>query len=202
MIARLKGLLEEKNPGSVVVMAGGVGYGVHIPLSTFYELPDDGAEVDLHIQTVVRDDALDLFGFLTRGEREAFNILCTVSKIGPRLALNILSGIRPRELASAVSSKNLARLSSVPGVGAKTAERLVVELKDKVAKLAALAGPAAQLEEASPEALNQDLVSALLNLGYSRPEAEKAAHIAQTEAGDGADLSALLRLSLKKLRKA
>ena len=204
MIARLEGLLADKSASCVVVMSGGVGYEVFIPLSTFYDLPEEGAPVDLYIRTVVRDDAIELFGFLTRGEKEAFLILNSVSKIGPRLALNILSGISPAELIQAVGSKDVARLSSVPGVGAKTAERLILELKDKVARLTALAGPAEP--PAEPEGLDdvgRDVASALVNLGYKAAEAEKAVAWAQTRAeADQIDLAGMLRLSLKRLRKA
>jgi Holliday junction DNA helicase RuvA len=204
MIARLQGTLEEKTASVVVIMAGGVGYEAHVPLSTFYELPDPGQDVELYIKTVVRDDAIELFGFMTRAEKEAFILLNTVSKVGPRLALNILSGIAPPELVSAVGQKNVARLSSVPGVGAKTAERLVVELKDKISALAALAGTAPS-DISEPEPLDdtgQDVVSALLNLGYSRNEAQKAvSRVMALPDADNADLSALIRLSLKQLRK-
>lgn len=204
MISILKGPIAEKSASSMVIMAGGVGYEVFIPLSTFYELPDEGEEASLHIKTVVREDAIELFGFLTPLEKQAFLILNSVSKVGPRLALNILSGIGPSELAGAVGRKDVARLNSVPGVGPKTAERLIVELKDKVAPLAAAAGP-----EVKPEAepvkiddLGQDVVSALINLGYSRQEAEKAVAAAGKELGaDSFDLATLLRLSLSKLRK-
>ena len=204
MIARLRGMLEEKTASVAVIMTGGVGYEVHVPLSTFYELPDPGGNVELFIKTVVKEDAFELFGFLTRAEKEAFILLNTVSKVGPRLALNILSGISPSELVSAVGQKNVARLNSVSGVGAKTAERLVVELKDKIQALAALAGtaPSAMAEPEPLDDTGQDVVSALLNLGYSRNEAQKAVSrvMAQAEA-ENADLSALIRLSLKQLRK-
>ena len=204
MIARLRGMLEEKTASVAVMMTGGVGYEVHVPLSTFYELPDPGGNVELFIKTVVKEDAFELFGFLTRAEKEAFILLNTVSKVGPRLALNILSGISPSELVSAVGQKNVARLNSVSGVGAKTAERLVVELKDKIQALAALAGtaPSAMAEPEPLDDTGQDVVSALLNLGYSRNEAQKAVSrvMAQAEA-ENADLSALIRLSLKQLRK-
>jgi Holliday junction DNA helicase RuvA len=204
MIARLQGTLEEKTVSVVVIMAGGVGYEAHIPLSTFYELPDAGQDVELFIKTVVREDAIELFGFMTRVEKEAFILLNTVSKVGPRLAMNILSGIAPAELVSAVGQKNVARLNSVPGVGAKTAERLVVELKDKISALAALAGTAPS-DISEPEPLDdtgRDVVSALLNLGYSRNEAQKAVgRVMARPDAENEDLSALIRLSLKQLRK-
>ncbi|MFH1134894.1 MAG: Holliday junction branch migration protein RuvA [Pseudomonadota bacterium] len=203
MIARLKGVLASRGAGSVIVMTGGVGYEVFIPLSTFYELPDEGREVSLHIKTVVRDDALELFGFLTPGEKEAFLLLTSVSKIGPRLALSVLSGISPGELVEAVGTKNVARLSRTPGIGTKTAERLVVELKDKIARLAAAFIPPKPSPEADDlDQMGQDVVSALINLGYSKAEAQKAVTQSLSEADktDG-DLPSLLRSSLKKLQK-
>jgi len=203
VIARLKGTLAEKTAAAVVVMTGGVGYRVHVPLSTFYELPEEGAEVDLRVRTVVREDAIELFGFMTSAEKEVFGLLNSVSKIGPKLALNILSGISPAELVQAVSQKDLGRLSRVPGVGTKTAERLVLELKDKLPQLAALApvsAPAAGMAELDD--IGRDLVSALINLGYSRNEAQKAVTAARAEADcQGDDLAGLLRLSLKRLQK-
>lgn len=202
MIARLKGKIEDKSADSVVVMSGGVGYQVFIPLSTFYDLPEEGAEVCLWVRTVVRDDSIDLFGFLTPQEREAFLILNSVSKIGPRLALNILSGISPAELVRAVGAKDVARLSSVPGVGAKTAERLILELKDKAARLAAaLPGVEPGAEAIPMDEVGRDVISALMNLGYRKAEAQRAYAAAQAEAGSS-DLAGLLRSSLSKLRKA
>ena len=138
MISRLEGFIQEKDAASMTVMTGGVGFEVFIPLSTYYQLPEDGERVVLHIKTVVRDDAIELFGFLSREEKEAFLLLTSVSRIGPRLAVSVLSGISPAELVEALNTKNAARLSSVPGVGVKTAERLILELKDKTARLAEL----------------------------------------------------------------
>jgi Holliday junction DNA helicase RuvA len=207
MIARLKGVLKDKRIGAVVVMAGGVGYEVHIPLSTFYDLPDEDSEVGLHVKTIVREDALELFGFLTRAEREVFIILNSISKVGPRMALNILSGIGPAELVRAIGTKDAGRLATVPGIGPKTAERLIIELKDKLPQLTALVGVAPETEQPSAAAdfndVGRDVVSALMNLGYSRPEAEKAVAKAVAESsGQDLDLSDLLRQSLKRLRKA
>ena len=196
--------MAEKGPSRAIIMAGGVGYEVFIPLATFYDLPEEGGEVELHIRTVVRDDAIELFGFKTQAEKEMFLLLNTISKIGPRLALAILSGINPGALAEAVVTKNVGRLNAIPGVGAKTAERIIVELKDKVAHLATLTGsevdgaPGGGLDE-----LGRDVVSALLNLGYNRNESEKVVAKSQGEIGDQPpDLATLLRLSLKKLQKA
>jgi len=203
MIAFLQGELKDKTASTVVVMTGGVGYEIFIPLSTFYALPEEDKDVSLHVQTVVREDAMQLFGFLTRAEKEAFLLLNAVSKIGPRLALNILSGISPAELVRAVLHRDVARLNSIPGVGAKTAERLIVELKDKVNQLAGVIPDEAL--PAAPKVVDQvelDVLSALLNLGYRRLEAEKAIKTARAETDDRAGLSALLRASLKKLQKA
>lgn len=205
MISRIKGILVEKDAARVEIMAGGVGYEIFIPVSTFYDLPETGQEATLFIKTVVREDAFELFGFLTALEKQTFLILNSVSKVGPRLALNILSGLSPAELIQAVRTKNVARLSGAPGVGPKTAERLVLELKDKIAKLAAptVSESPEQPVPAEGDALSQDVLSALLNLGYSRSEAEKACAAALEEVGgDECDLAALLRLSLKRLRKA
>lgn len=202
MIAFLEGQLFHKSASSAVVMTGGVGYEVFMPLSSFYDLPDEGAEVQFYIKTIVREDDLQLFGFLTRAEKEAFLLLNSVSKIGPRLALNILSGITPSELVAAISQKNTTRLSSIVGVGQKTAERLILELKDKVAELAA---EGAELTpDTAPLSLDQvdlDVVSALTNLGYRRQEAEKAVSAARSSMGEEVELPALLRQSLKRLQK-
>ena len=203
MIAYMQGPLKYKSADSIIIMAEGVGYELHIPLSTFYALAAEGDVVSLHVKTVVREDSIELFGFLSRAEKEAFLLLNSVSKIGPRLSLNILSGISPTELIQAVSQKNVARLTAIPGVGAKTAERLILELKEKISQLASLVpvdfpmGTPAILDEAG-----QDVISALLNLGYRQAEAERALSTAQSEAGQGVDLSSLLRLSLKRLRRA
>jgi Holliday junction DNA helicase RuvA len=204
MIARLSGVLWEKAAGLAVVDCGGVGYEVHIPLTTFYDLPDQGEDISLYIKTVVREDAIDLFGFQTPVERQAFVLLNSVSKIGPRLALNILSGIGPAELATAVNQKNFARLGAVPGVGKKTAERVVLELKDKITTLAL--GDTPEVETAAarsdePDQAGQDVVSALVNLGYGRSEAEKSLGQARADLGQDAEFAALLRSALKRLQK-
>ncbi|MBF0527682.1 MAG: Holliday junction branch migration protein RuvA [Deltaproteobacteria bacterium] len=203
MISRLRGQLEEKNAGNLVLMANGVGYEVFIPLSTFYDLPGPGTQVSLYIKTVVREDAIELFGFLTQAEKEAFLLLTGVTKVGPRLALNILSGIGPGELVTAITTRNMARLTSIPGIGTKTAERLLMELKDKAAKLTALVGvQTAGLPDLPINGLGGDVVSALMNLGYARQEAEKAvAAVMKHAESQEADLGDLIRLSLKRLKK-
>ncbi|MBW2621715.1 MAG: Holliday junction branch migration protein RuvA [Deltaproteobacteria bacterium] len=202
MIAYMQGPLKYKSADSIIIMAEGVGYELHIPLSTFYALADEGNVVSLHVKTVVREDSIELFGFLSRAEKEAFLLLNSVSKIGPRLSLNILSGINPAELIQAVSQKNVARLTAISGVGAKTAERLILELKEKISQLASLVPLDFPMETpAILDEAGQDVISALLNLGYRQAEAERALSAARTEAGQGADLSGLLRLSLKRLQR-
>ncbi|MGZ8423696.1 MAG: Holliday junction branch migration protein RuvA [Candidatus Binatia bacterium] len=172
MIAQISGKLAQKQPGEVVIDVGGVGYLVFIPLNVFYRLPDLGAPMSLQIHTHVREDALQLFGFHDLAEKQVFLLLIGVSGIGPKLALNILSGIPAEELAKALRNGDQVRLVSIPGVGKKLAERMIVELKDKFATftLATLASTAKP--EASSQKM-QDAVSALINLGYKKPEIEK-----------------------------
>ena len=171
MIAQISGTLAQKVPGEIIIDVGGVGYQVLIPLNVFYQLPEIGAPVSLQIHTHVREDALQLFGFNDRAEKQLFLLLISVSGIGPKLAVNILSGIPAEELARALREGDQLRLVAIPGVGRKLAERMIVELKDKLATLST-----AGVESAKPEIGSQvmlDAVSALVNLGYKRPEAEK-----------------------------
>jgi holliday junction DNA helicase RuvA len=171
VIAQISGTLAHKVPGEIVVNVGGVGYQVLIPLNVFYRLPEIGAPVSLQIHTHVREDALQLFGFQDVAEKQVFLLLIGVSGIGPKLAVNILSGIPAEELARALKEGDQVRLVGIPGVGKKLAERMIVELKDKFATLSP-----AGAESAKPEIGSQvmhDAVSALVNLGYKRPEAEK-----------------------------
>lgn len=173
MIAFLRGTILDKQPNLIIVDVQGVGYEVHVPLSTYYEVGDIGVEVALKIYTHVRDDALQLYGFLTSLEQQLFARLIGISGIGPKLAVAILSGIEPRELVTAVQRADVARLTGVPGIGRKTAERMVLELKDRLTHLAVPdVDRAATLP--SGDRLRDDLVSALQNLGYHRPLAEKA----------------------------
>jgi Holliday junction DNA helicase RuvA len=196
MIAQLRGRLLRKEPQEAVIDVGGVGYRVTIPLSTFYRIGEPGAEVTLLTHTHVREDALSLFGFLTPVEQALFERLITVSGVGPKLAVSVLSGIEAEELVAALRSSDLARLTRIPGVGKKTAERLVVELKDKMQDLpsAAAAAPAA------PRAATEDLVSALVHLGYSRPEAERGVERALREHGEGR-FEDLLRFALQAVSR-
>lgn len=171
MIAQISGKLAQKQPGEVVIDVGGVGYQVFIPLNVFYRLPDIGAPMSLQIHTHVREDALQLFGFQDLAEKQVFLLLTGVSGIGPKLALNILSGIPAEDLARALRNGDQVRLVAIPGVGKKLAERMIVELKDKFATLAPLTPESPKTEAASE--LMQDAVSALVNLGYKKPDAEK-----------------------------
>ncbi len=170
MIAHLRGILIEKHPNQAVVEAGGVGYDVVITVPTFSSLPETGSTVALHIHTHVREDALALFGFGSREEKHLFEKLITVSGIGPKLAVTILSGMAADALGSAIRSNDLAALTRIPGIGKKTAERMVLELRDKIL-------PPANAVEAAPTSatkVEEDALSALLNLGYARPAAERA----------------------------
>jgi len=174
MIAFLRGRVLDKQPNRVIVDVQGVGYDVHVPLSTYYDVGEPGAEVSLHVHTHVREDALQLYGFLTSLEQQVFERLIAISGIGPKLAIAVLSGIETRELVAAVQRGDVARLTGVPGVGKKTAERIVLELKDRLAALTVSVG-AEPLATALPgDRLRDDLLSALQNLGYHRPTAEKA----------------------------
>lgn len=176
---------------------GGVGYELHIPLSTYYALQGRAAgdRVALHVHTHVRDDAIQLFGFLTELERRLFEKLIAVSGIGPRLAQTVLSGMSPGDLIAALAAADLRRLSSIPGIGRKTAERMIVELRDKVSDLAAEAPPGRPAA-----AVDGDLLSALLGLGYKQAAAERAVAEVTKEQPE-AELAELLRLSLKRLSR-
>ncbi|MDQ3800935.1 MAG: Holliday junction branch migration protein RuvA [Acidobacteriota bacterium] len=209
MIAYLSGKLLEKQATSVIIEVGGVGYEVTIPLSTFYELGEEGADVSLRIYTHVREDALQLFGFKTERERQLYLKLISVQGIGAKSGISMLSGMSAEEIVTAIRTDNLARLTSIPGVGRKTAERLVIELRDKLNEFtaqsalerAASAGAAgAPQAEAPADAVYDDALSALLNLGYQRSAAEKALKQAIK---DGTEISVqkLLRKSLQLLAK-
>jgi Holliday junction DNA helicase RuvA len=174
MIAFLRGRIADKRPNRVTIDIQGVGYDVYVPLSTYYDIGDEGAEVALRVYTHVREDALQLYGFLTDLERQLFERLIGISGIGPKLAIAVLSGMDPRDLLGAVQRGDLARLTGIPGVGRKTAERIVLELKDRLTQLSASVAPGAEETAAGPERLRLDLLSALQNLGYHRPQAENA----------------------------
>ena len=172
MIGFLRGRIADKQPNKLIVDVQGVGYEVTVPLSTFYDVGDEGADIGLRIYTHVREDALQLYGFLTDLERQLFERLIGISGIGPKLAIAVLSGMDPRDLTSAVQRGDVARLTGIPGVGKKTAERIVLELKDRLAQMAP--APADDAHVDGGDRVRTDLLSALQNLGYHRPQAEKA----------------------------
>ena len=175
MIAHLKGTILEKHPNQVVLDAGGVGYDVQIPVSTYTALPDAGAAFALRIHTHVREDAIQLFGFATSEEKTVFERLISVSGIGPKLAVTVLSGLATPELIAAIRTGDVQRLGRIPGVGKKTAERMVLELKDKLIAVEAASKGDSTADAASfLSPLERDVLSALLNLGCSRPAAEEA----------------------------
>ena len=199
MIAHLRGRLLEKHPNRVIVDVQGVGYDVHVPLSTFYELGEPGAEIALRIHTHVREDALLLYGFVTTLELQVFERLIGVSGIGPKLALAVLSGLEPNELVTAIRQGDVARLTGIPGIGKKTAERIGLELKDKMASLIPAETPATT-ETAAIETLRGDVLSALTNLGYHRPLAERAVESAM-KIDTSRGFESVLRHALRELSK-
>ena len=199
MIAYIRGRLLEKHPNRVIVDVNGVGYDVHVPLSTFYEMADPGEEIALRIHTHVREDALLLYGFATMLELQIFERLISVSGIGPKLALSVLSGIEPSELVSAIRTANVARLTGIPGIGRKIAERIGLELKDKMASFLP-SETAVSVAPAEGEALRTDVLSALMNLGYHRPLAERAVDSAVRKSG-GSSFESALKHALRELAK-
>jgi len=196
MIALLRGVLLEKHPNQAIVETGGVGYDVTIPVSTFTHLPAAGAEVRLRIHTHVREDALALYGFLTQDEKALFEKLIGVSGIGPTLAVKILSGLAAPDLIHAIRRGELERLVRIPGIGRKTAERMVLELRDK---LPAVTGEEPEAAAAALSAIDQDVLSALLNLGCARPQAEAAVRKAKA-AGVATEFEPLFRRALELVR--
>ncbi len=197
MIAQLRGVLIEKHPNQAIVEAGGVGYDVTIPVSTFTHLPDAGAEVRLRIHTHVREDALSLYGFLTPDEKALFEKLIGVSGIGPTLAVKVLSGVTAVDLVNAIRRSEVERLVRIPGVGKKTAERMVLELRDKLPAVTGEEPPSSSAETLAP--VEQDVLSALLNLGCARPQAEAAVRKAKA-GGASTDFEPLFRRALELVR--
>jgi Holliday junction DNA helicase RuvA len=192
MIAQLAGALAYKSPEHLVVDVQGVGYQVSVSLNSFYRLPEPGGRVELLIHTHVREDALQLYGFVERAEKDLFQLLLGISGIGPRLALNILSGMPTHELQDAIEAGDLARLVAIPGVGKKTAERLVLELRDKVKK-----GVREGDNGRRAAGLEAEAISALVNLGYRRNEAE---HAVKSACASGAtDIESVIRSALKRV---
>jgi Holliday junction DNA helicase RuvA len=200
VIAFLRGKILEKHPNQVIVETAGVGYDVVIPISTFSSLPEAGSEVRLRIHTHVREDALALFGFLTSEEKTIFEKLISVSGIGPTLAIKVLSGLPTSDLTYAIRNGAIEQLVRIPGVGKKTAERIVLELKDKLEGVAPAAGPG-QIDRpmATLSVVEQDVISALLNLGCNRPTAEGAVRKAKA-AGIPGEFEPLFRKSLELVR--
>ena len=197
MIAHLKGQLIYKSPEHTVVDVNGVGYKVFTPLSTYYSLPKLGESISLRIHTRVREDELKLFGFLTKEEQTIFEKLITINKVGPKLALGILSGMSPADLLTAIKNNDAASLSAIPGVGKKTAERLALEMKDKLSDLGL---EMEQLQDPlSPGGFYEDALSALVNLGYKKPQAEKALNSAYNTNGPDSLLEDLIKESLNNL---
>src|SRR5688572_509883 len=200
MIAFLRGRVLEKHPNRVIVDVAGVGYDLAVPLSTFYSTGEPGAEISLRVHTHVREDQLALFGFATTLELTVFERLIAVSGIGPKVALSVLSGIEPREFVTAIQRGDLGRLTRIPGVGKKTAERIVLELRDRLPKVIEAAGAGVTAPSADDE-LRDDLVSALENLGYHRHAIEK---VLEKVLSSGAPFKfeEVLRSSLKELSRA
>lgn len=206
MIAHLSGRLLLKEATTVIVDVSGVGYEVTIPLSTFYEVGDVGANVELRIYTHVKEDVLQLYGFKTLLERQLFINLLSVSGVGPRIGIALLSGMSADELIASIKNNNLARLTLIPGVGRKTAERLIVDLREKMTALAASqpeAEPGARPEAISPspeDSVRADALSALTNLGYQRSAAEKAIDSVLNDGGEKT-VESVLRRGLRKLAR-
>lgn len=198
MIAMLTGRIAHKSPDHIVLDVNGVGYRVLIPFSTYYELPEEGT-VSLHIHTSVREDAIQLYGFRTRLEKSFFQLLISVSGIGPKLGRDILSNIQPAPLAQALAQGDIHKLSAIPGIGKKTAERLILELKEKVGKLDMASLPAAERREVPAGDVMDDVASALMNLGYKEPQVKKT--LAGLDAPAGASVEDLLKQALKVLMK-
>ena len=200
MIARIKGTLAEKAPNRLTVDVGGVGYDVLVPLSTFYGIGEIGADVVLRIHTHVREDVIALYGFASPLEQDLFERLISISGIGPKLALAVLSGIDPGDLVRAIRTQDVARLTRIPGVGKKTAERIGLELKDRLPLAGAGAGQADG--PAAADDLRSDLLSALTNLGYKGQVAEKAVDAALKKTPEGSSFEQVLRDILRGMTRA
>lgn len=197
MIAHLRGRLLAKHPNQAIVETAGVGYDVTITVPTFSDLPAAGAEIALHIHTHVREDTIALYGFLRPAEKVLFEKLLTVSGIGPKLAITILSGMGADEMVGAIRGNDVVRLTRIPGIGKKTAERMVLELRDKLPQ----PGPSSEPAMPAMNATEEDVLSALLNLGYQRPLAEKALAAVAKEDGNGKSFDHLFRAVLGRLSK-
>ena len=194
MIARLRGVLAEKEGGEIILDVGGVGYQVVVPLSTFYDLGDEGSKAELCIYTHVKEDALSLYGFVSKLEKEVFERLIQISGIGPKLAITILSGVPAGELTEAIESGDRMRLNAIPGIGKKTAERMILELRGKLPR-GVPGGPVSASSQGGP--MKSDVVSALINLGYPRHVADRA--VASIQSETATDFEPMLKAALKKL---
>lgn len=199
MIARLSGILIQKSVSQCVVDVHGTGYRVIVPLSTFYELPEAGCNVVLQIHTHVREDAISLYGFYTDEEREVFKLMISVGGIGPKLAVNILSGISAGEWIRAIAAEDLKRLTGIPGVGRKTAERMILELKDKAVNLGRDVAPVEDVAVRTGEQAREDALSALVNLGYKGSSARDAVEQIMKEAPEALSLDRILKKALRLL---
>ena len=200
MISHLKGILYRKSPTEIVVDVNGVGYAVSIPLSTYEKLGETGIAVTILTYTYVREDILQLYGFATEAEREIFRLLISVSGIGPKIAQGILSGVQPNELQNLIAQANVSALTAIPGVGRKTAERLIVELRDKIAKLDS--GSFSSGSTGAAQGIRAEALMALISLGYNRATAEKAIRLALQELnGKEASIQELLKQALKSARR-
>ncbi len=199
MIALLSGTIAHKTPDAVILDVNGVGYRVQIPFSTYFALPEEGAPLSLHIHTNVKEDAIHLYGFLTPEEKQFFQLLLGVTGVGPKLARDILSNIQPADLSDALVRGDLARLSAVPGIGKKSAERLVLELKDKIVKLGLVTGRQSSASSTAPSSVRDDVASALVNLGYK--EAVVTRVLAELDVDAGTPMEELLKHALKRLMK-
>ncbi len=199
MIALIRGVLARRAPESVIVDVNGVGYRLLIPLTTFYRLPEEGSTVSLHVHTCVREDAFLLYGFLSTVEKELFEKLISVSKIGPKIGLNIISGLPAEELRSAIARHDVVKLSSIPGVGVKTAERLILELRDKIGSAPADEEGVRPVHPAGQEERRvlDEVLGALVNLGYKRKDAEKV--LKEIWEGGERNEEALIRRTLARL---
>lgn len=204
MIASISGKLTHKSPEFLIIDVNGIGYRIIVPLTTYYKLPEINNSVSLYIYTHVREDAFLLFGFQTREEKEIFEKLIGVSQIGPKLAANILSGITAKELKEAIAKGDIVKLTSIPGIGKKTAERIALELKDKIEFIIENGQQSTVSRQLSVrrDPLFEDAVSALVNLGYKKVVAEDAVKQARGRQGEKTDIEGLIKESLKILSKA
>ena len=199
MIAMLTGIIAHKSPDHIIIDVNGVGYRVQIPFSTYYELPEEGGSASLHIHTSVREDAIQLYGFRTRLEKSFFQLLISVSGVGPKLARDILSNIQPAPLAQALIQGDINKLSTIPGIGKKTAERLILELKEKVCRLDLNSVPIAERLDTLTGDVMDDVASALVNLGYKEPQVRKA--LGGLDASPGGSVEDMLKQALRVLMK-